>query len=151
MGCAFWYWVNELFEQKQLDSMRYRMWRYLRDLEDIYLLDDWYVSKARHTCCLVMTSRTSASFHRPCFCVDAVGVSGCSSPSTCLVSITRTSSASASFHRPWLRYVDARLAMFVRVSGCSSPRTRLLVSTTRTCSASAFFQRPPSTYTSCNL
>src|ERR1700722_5951304 len=60
VGCVFWYWVNKLFEQRQFDSMRYRIWRYLRELEDINLLDDWYVSKARHTCCLVSNSSSCA-------------------------------------------------------------------------------------------
>ncbi|KAJ7695619.1 hypothetical protein B0H14DRAFT_3041663 [Mycena olivaceomarginata] len=32
--------------------------------------------------------------------------------------------------RPWFRYVDARLAMLVKVEGCSSPRTCLLISIT---------------------
>src|ERR1700722_7945494 len=82
VGCAFWYWVNKLFEQKQFDSMRYRIWRYFRDLEDMNLLDDWYVSKARHTSMLVRRS----------------------SPST----NPNPSSTSAFFHRPWFQYVDAR-------------------------------------------
>src|ERR1700722_15349133 len=38
--------------------------------------------------------------------------------------------------------MTARLAMLVRVSGCSSPRTRFLVSITKTSSTSASFHLP---------
>ncbi len=55
-----------------------------------------------------------------------VNVKGCSSLRTLfLVSVTYTSSNSATFYQPWFRYVDARLAMLVSVSGCSSPSTSL--------------------------
>jgi hypothetical protein len=49
---------------------------------------------------------------------------GCFSPiALFLVPVTCTNSAFASFHRPCFQYVEARLAILIRVSGCSLPST----------------------------
>ena len=54
---------------------------------------------------------------------------------------TSTSSSSASFHRPWLQYVNARLAVLVKVLGCPWEST-LKFPFKFACSSLASFHRP---------